>query len=101
MSALFLRSVSQKDLINIQFLVQSKKKIAAKNKLYIKYSWKVFSLKCCPNVGFFRSVFSRIWTESGDLRSKSPYSVQIQENMYQKNSVFEHFQRSGAKQNSK
>ena len=29
---------------------------------------------------FFWSVFSPIWTEYGDLRSKSPYSVQIREN---------------------
>ena len=33
---------------------------------------------------FFWSVFSYIWTEYGDLRSKSPYSAQIQENMDQK-----------------
>ena len=29
---------------------------------------------------FFWSVFSRIWAEYGDLRSKSPYSVQMREN---------------------
>ena len=29
---------------------------------------------------YFRSVFSCFWTEYGDLRSKSPYSVQIKEN---------------------
>ena len=29
---------------------------------------------------FFWSVFSRIWTECGDLQSKSPYVVQIREN---------------------
>ena len=29
---------------------------------------------------FLWSVFSRIWTEHGDLRSKSPYSVRIWEN---------------------
>ena len=33
---------------------------------------------------FFWSAFSRIWTEYGDLRSKSPYSVQIRENKDQK-----------------
>ena len=33
---------------------------------------------------FFRSVFSCIWTKYGDLRSKSPYSVWLQENTDQK-----------------
>ena len=33
---------------------------------------------------FFWSVFSRIWIEYGDLRSKSRYSVQIRGNMDQK-----------------
>ena len=33
---------------------------------------------------FFWSLFSWIWTEYGDLRSKSPYSVWIQENKDQK-----------------
>ena len=32
---------------------------------------------------FFRSVFSRIWTEYEDLLSKSPYSVRIRENANQ------------------
>ena len=31
----------------------------------------------CPNPEFFWSVFSRIWTEYGDLLRESPYSVQI------------------------
>ena len=45
----------------------------------------------------FWSVFSRIWTEHGVFwrRSKSLYSVQIQENTDQKNSVFGQFLRSG------
>ena len=40
---------------------------------------------------FYGHELSRIWTEYGDLRSKYPYSVQMQENTDQKNSVFEHF----------
>ena len=32
---------------------------------------------------FFWSIFCFIWTEYGDLLSKSPYSVRIQENMDQ------------------
>ena len=38
----------------------------------------------CPNTEFFWSVFSRIWTEYGDLLRKSPYSVRIRENTDQK-----------------
>ena len=43
--------------------------------------------RCAKNVQirvFFRSVFSHIWTEYGDLLRKSPYSVQIRENTDQK-----------------
>ena len=36
------------------------------------------------------SVFSRIWTEHGDLRSKSQYSVRIRENTDHKNSKYGH-----------
>ena len=42
---------------------------------------------CVKNVqirSYFWSVFSCIRTEYGDLRSKSPYSVRIQENTDQK-----------------
>ena len=52
--------------------------------------------KNCTNMAFFWFVFSRIWTEYEDLRSKSPYSVQIREHNDQKNSVFGHFSRSYA-----
>ena len=40
---------------------------------------------------FFWSVFSPIWTEYGDLRSKSPYSVQIREIRTRIYSEFGHF----------
>ena len=43
---------------------------------------------------FFWSVFSCIRTEYKDLRSKSQYSVRIQENTDEKNSIFGHFSRS-------
>ena len=33
--------------------------------------------KQCPYDEFFWSVFSRIWTEYGDLLCKSPYSVRM------------------------
>ena len=37
---------------------------------------------------FFRSVFSRIWTEYGDLRSISPHSLRIRENTDQKKTPY-------------
>ena len=43
---------------------------------------------------FFWSVFSRIRIEYGHLLCKTPYSIQIRENIAQKNSVFGHFSRS-------
>ena len=53
------------------------------------------NLHCVKSVqiwSFFWSVFSCIRTEYGDLRSKSPYSVQIQENFGpEKTSLFGHF----------
>ena len=45
----------------------------------------------CPYSEFFSSVFSRIWAEYGEIRSISPYSVQMRENMDQKNSEYGHF----------
>ena len=50
--------------------------------------------KKCPYSEFFRSVFSSIQSEYGDLRSISPYSVQMRENKDQKNSEYGHFLRS-------
>ena len=37
-------------------------------------------MKSVPIRSFFRSVFFRIWTEYGDLRSRSPFSVRIRGN---------------------
>ena len=42
----------------------------------------------------FWSLFSRFRTEYGDIRSISPYSVQMPENVGQDNSEYEHFLRS-------
>ena len=42
----------------------------------------------CPYSKFFWSVFSRIWTEYGEIL---PYSVQMRENKDQKNSEYGHF----------
>ena len=47
-----------------------------------------------PYSEFFWSVFSSIRTEYGQIPRISSYSVQIQENMDQKNSKYQHFSRS-------
>ena len=43
--------------------------------------------KKCPFLKLFSSAFSRIRTEYGEIRSISPYSVQMRENADQNNSV--------------
>ena len=48
----------------------------------------------CPYSELFWSVFSRIWTEYREIRSISPYSVQIWESADQNNSEYGHFSRS-------
>ena len=59
---------------------------------------KNYSLrKNCPCSEFFWSVFSRIRTEYGDLRSKSPYSFRMRETTNQKNSKYRHFLRNDYK----
>ena len=50
--------------------------------------------KTCPYTELLWSVFFRIWTEYGELRSISPYSVQIRENTDQNNSEYERFLRN-------
>ena len=50
----------------------------------------------CPYLEFSWSVFSWIWTEYGEILCISPYSVQMPENMDQKNSEYGHFLRSEA-----
>ena len=60
---------------------------------YRNFGFQIFNLKfhCGKSVqirSFFWSVFSCIWTEYENLRSKSPYLVQIQENRHQKNLRF-------------
>ena len=61
----------------------------------IYFKSKLLLIICIFKIrSFFWSIFSCIWTEYGDLVRKSPYSVRIQENTDQKNSVFGHFSRS-------
>ena len=63
----------------------------------MKSNWKYsVNLRClyayflvrekCQYSEFFRSVFSLIWTEYGEILHIRPYSVWIRENMDQKNS---------------
>ena len=44
--------------------------------------------KKCPHSEFFWSALSRIWIEDGELKSKSPFFVQMWENTDQKNFKF-------------
>ena len=49
--------------------------------------------KKCQYSELFWSAFPRIWTEYGEIRSISPYSVRIRENTEQNNSKYRHFLR--------
>ena len=50
--------------------------------------------KMSPYSELFWCVFFRIWTEYGEIRSISPYSVQMRENADQNNSEYRHFSHS-------
>ena len=50
--------------------------------------------KKCPYSELFCSLFSRIRTEYGEIRSISPYLVPMREITDQNNSKYEHFSRS-------
>ena len=47
--------------------------------------------KMCQYSELFWSAFSFIWTEYGEIRNISPYSVQMRENADQNNSEHGHF----------
>ena len=53
--------------------------------------------KMCPYSEIFWSVFSRIRTEYGEIRSTSPYSVWRRENTHQKKLPIWHFSRNDYK----
>ena len=77
--------------------------------LYLQWIWRntEYLSVFCPNAGKYRpeklrrwtlftqcwSVFSRIRTEYGEIRSISPYSGQMRENMDRKNSEHGHVSR--------
>ena len=52
----------------------------------LNFNWRelINSIKSVQIGSFFWSVFSRIRTEYGDLRTRSPYSVRMRENTDQK-----------------
>ena len=60
---------------------------------YLKCMYNALREKC-PYSEFLWSVFSHIWTEYGEIRSNSLYSVRMWENANQKNSKYGHFSRS-------
>ena len=45
----------------------------------------------CSYSRLFWSAFSHIWTAYGEIRSISPYSVRMRENVDQNNSEYGHF----------
>ena len=59
----------------------------------VKILVKVILHEKCPCSKFFWSVFSRIWTEYGDILRIHPYSVHMREKTEQKNSEYGHFSR--------
>ena len=69
-------------------------KIANNQQKYrISVKWPSLCKKC-PYSELFRSLFSRIRTEYGEIRSISPYWVRMRENADQNNSEYGHFSRS-------
>ena len=85
----------------------SRKVINKKNVIKIKVSFlfkkknlfkKIYSLcKICLYLELFWSIFPRIWTEYAEIRSTSPYSVEMRENTDQNNSEYGHISRSDYK----
>ena len=58
-----------------------------------KKPWRALREKY-PYLEFFWSLFSRIWTEYGDLLCKCPNSLKMRENLDEKNFECAHFLRS-------
>ena len=61
---------------------------------FINKSVNLTLRKKCLHSELFWSVFSRIWTEYGEIRPISPYSVRMPGNTDQNNSEYKHFSRS-------
>ena len=83
----FLRQFSGRGIVRIPFSKTTK--MFSLNKCRILKIYKTNSLrKKCPDSELFWSVFSRIRTEYGKIRSTSPYSVRMRENADQSNSEY-------------
>ena len=65
--------------------------LPSKMNIYIKKIRQIALREKCPYSELFWFVFSRIKTECREIRSVSPYSVQMWENMDQNNSKYRHF----------
>ena len=63
----------------------------------IKCYLKVGLREKCSHAELFWPVFSRTWTEYGDILRISPYSIRMRENTEQNNSECDHFLRSVGK----
>ena len=85
------------DISCISVLATSTKKKTETLKLGMQ-KWRARRKKC-PYSELFWSSFSRIRTEYGEIRSISPYSVRMRENVDKNNSECRHFSRSGASVN--
>ena len=75
-------------------------KMLHKRMLNAIYLYRISLRKKCPYSDLFWSVFSRIWTEYGEIWSISPYSVRLRENKDQHNSQYGYFLRSVHKNTS-
>ena len=82
-------------LVKISQKFKAKQLLSTSNQSFSRRTAKCALHKGCPYSEFFRSLFSRIRSEYGDLRSKSPCPVQMRENASQKNSEYGKFSQSG------
>ena len=66
-------------------------------KIFFEFFFKMIALReKCLYSELFWSAFSRIWTEYGEIRSISPYSVRMRENRDQNHTEYGHFSCSGS-----
>ena len=102
--ALFLKSTEKWNIgliwVNAEKFLQLDTISTSKNKELHCYNYDYFEVdkhtlrKKCLYSELFWSVFSRIRTEYGEIRSISPYSVQMLETTDQSNSEYGHFLRN-------
>ena len=80
------------DLKNTPYGLQSKQLSKLSETSTSRYG--THCVKSAQIRSYFWSVFSRIWTEYGEIQSISPCSVQMRENEDQNNSDYGHFSRN-------